>query len=133
MADYTPQSRLGQVFNTSAATANQVALTVPTSTDKLYAIYANVMAVATDNFDEGQLYGIVGLFLNDGGTLAQIGATTDVHAAIESVGGRDINFNVSGTSVQLRVTPADATPLTWLCEVRVQELSKYQANSGWQD
>ncbi len=133
MADFTPQSRLGQVFNTSAATANQVALTVPTSSNKSYRIEARVTNLATDNYDESDTYGIVGLFLNDNGTLAQVGSTQNLHTAIETVGGRDVNFNVSGTNVQLRVSPADTTPLTWLCDVIVQEISKYQANSGWQD
>jgi len=133
MADFTPQRRVGQVFNTSAATANQVALTVPTSRDKAYLIKATVTSLATDNFDETDAYGIVGLFKNDGGTLAQVGATGALFTAIETIAGRDVNFNVSGSDVQLRVTPADATPLSWLCDVTVQEVSKYAANSGWVD
>ena len=131
MADYNIKERDGSVLNTTAATANQVAVTIPTETDTLYLVEAVITAVATDNFDEGQAYGIVGLFKNDGGTLSQIGSTGTLFTAIESVGGRDVNFNATGTDIQVRVSPADTTPLTWLCDIKVRTLTAYEANSGW--
>lgn len=132
--DYANGTRKGSVFNTTAATANQVAVTIPTDEigdDTLIRLEAKITAVATDNYDEGQYYWLVGLFKRDGGTLAQIGSTASVITAIESVGGRDANFNVSGDDIQIRVSPADTTPLTWKIDTVVDVTVGYSANSGY--
>lgn len=132
--DYANGTRKGSVWNTDTATANQVAVTIPTDEigdDTLIRLEAKITAVATDNYDEGQYYWLVGLFKRDGGTLAQIGATASVITAIESVGGRDANFNVSGDDIQIRVSPADTTPLTWKIDTVVDVTVGYSANSGY--
>jgi len=134
MADYTITKRPGNVFNTTAATANQVAATIPTDEigdDLAFSVEAEIRAVSTDNFDEAQLYRIQGLFLRDGATLAQVGSTSNVITAIESVAGRDVNFNVSGDDIQVRVSPDDTTPLTWSIDLSVKVVSAYDANAGW--
>lgn len=131
--DYANGTRKGSVFNTTAATANQVAVTIPTDEigdDTLIRLEAKITAVATDNYDEGQYYWLVGLFKRDGGTLAQIGATASVITAIESVS-RGANFNVSSDDIQIRVSPADTTPLTWKIDTVVDVTVGYSANSGY--
>jgi hypothetical protein len=124
-------TRYGVAFNTTASTANQVAATFPCNrNDTLYTLYAIVLAVATDNFDEGQSYGRVGTFLNDGGTVTQVGSTTSLWTH-ETVGGRDVDFNVDTPTVQLRVSPDDTTPLTWLIQAEVTVCQKWTANMGF--
>ena len=133
MADYKVTKRPGNIFNTTAATASQVAATIPSDElgdDIAFEVYARVRAVATDNFDEAQLYHRVGLFLRDGSTLSQIGSTTSL-VTIESVGGRDVAFNVNGNDVEVQVSPADTTPLTWSIDLDVRLVTEYDANSGW--
>lgn len=128
---YAPKRRPGSILNTTAATANQVAVVIPTDDDVVYTVEAKIWAVSTDNFDEGQFYWIVGLFKNDGGTLSQIGSTQSVITALESVAGRDVDFNVSNENIQVRVSPADTTPLTWMVDVDIVRVTDYNAKSGW--
>jgi hypothetical protein len=129
----TPGStRFGVAFNTSAATANQVAATLNLAAPEnaTTTVQAVIMAVATDNGDEGQSYGIVGTFLNDGGTVAQVGSTTALWTH-ETVGGRSVDFNLDGTTLQIRVSPADTTPLTWLVSCDVSICQAWIANMGF--
>jgi hypothetical protein len=129
----TPGStRFGVAFNTSAATADQVAATLNLATpeDATTTVTAVITAVATDNGDEGQSYGIVGTFLNDGGTVAQVGSTTALWTH-ETVGGRSVDFNLSTSTLQIRVSPSDATPLTWMVSCDVWICQQWIDNMGF--
>ena len=132
MASYNAKHR-GTVFNTTAADASQEALLIPTQENSVVRVDVEVTCCATDDYDEGGTYQVVGYFRNAAGTLTQVGATTAVHAAIEDVGGRDVALAVSGTDVSIDISPADTTPLTWVINADVTEVTKYAANSGWLD
>jgi hypothetical protein len=132
MAIYSVTNR-GTVFNTTAATASQEALLIPTQTDSVIRVKVEITSCATDDYDEGDTYEIVGLFKNDGGTLSLIGSVTAVHTAIETTGGRDVTLAVSGTDISVDISPSDTTPLTWVINPTVTVVTKYAANSGWVD
>lgn len=124
-------TRYGVAFNTTAATANQVAATIPLNRNNTaYVVTARIVSLATDEFDEADSYGRVGTFLNDGGTVSQVGSTTSLWTH-ETVAGRDVNFNVNGTNLEVRVSPADTTPLTWLIQVDVTVNQQWIANMGF--
>ena len=134
MADYKVTMRPGNVFNTSANTANQVAATIPTDEigdNVAFSVTAHVRAVATDDFDEAFDHAAVGTFLREGATLTQVGSTRSLYTANDTNGSRSFNFNVDGDDIQVRVVPNDATPLTWSIDLDVNVMSAYEANSGW--
>ena len=85
--DYTVNTRPGNIFNTTAATADQVAVNIPS--DELgdnvaFSVRVSILAIATDDYDEAQNYVIEGLFLRDGSTLSQVGST----AALVTIGSK---------------------------------------------
>lgn len=121
----------GVPVNTTDATQT-VAATVSTDTDRLYVLTAIIGAVDTGDYNEGASYGRVATFKNDGGTVTQIGSTTSLWTH-EDTAGWDVDFNISGTTIRVRVTGAAATNITWLVDVDVKELGAYVANSGFGD
>lgn len=125
------QNLHGVPVNTTDATVT-VAATVATITDRAYLVTAKVLATETTDHDEVASYGRVGTFKNDGGTLTQVGSTTSLWTH-EDTAGWDVDFNVSGTSIRLRVTGAAATNISWLADLDVKELGVFYANSGFGD
>jgi hypothetical protein len=98
---------------TTDATVTVVA-TIPVPTNTAYFIEAKILGRETVDSDEAGGYDIKGTFLNDGGVLAQVGATT-ADAAHETTVAWAVDFNVSGQIVQVRVTGAAATNVAWRC------------------
>jgi len=121
--------RDGSILNTSAATANQVITTTTTVDDQAYAIVARVYGVSTDNFDEAFFYEMKACFLNDGGTLAQVGATATT-VNIETVNATP-SLAATGSNIEVRITPADSTPITWRADIEIQAIQQYIANGGY--
>jgi len=118
----------GVGLNTTDATQT-VAATIPTFTDRAYLVTAKVLATETVDHDEVGSYVMVGLFKNDGGTLTQVGSTTDL-SVIESTAGWAVAFAVSGTDIQIKVTGAAATVMSWLVDAEVKNLGSYLANGA---
>ena len=121
----------GVPVNTTDATQT-VAAVVETATDRAYLLTAKVVATETTDHDEAASYGRAATFANDGGTVSQVGSTTDLWTH-EDTAGWDVDFNISGTDVRLRVTGAAATAVSWLVDIDVKELGQFAANSGFGD
>ena len=96
---------------TTDATVTTLEL-VDTANDAVYHAEAIVMATETAAHDEMASYHIAGTFRNDGGTLTQVGATTVIHSAEDTVGW-DCDFDVNADDIRLRVTGAAATNVNW--------------------
>ena len=95
--------------------------TVLTTADRVYQVTADVIATETVDHDEMASYRIIGTFRNDGGVLAQVGATTVV-ASAEDTAGWDCVFDTSSTSIRIRVTGASATNVNWKSQLSWQEI-----------
>lgn len=121
----------GVYANTTDATVTTAA-TFDTRTDKAYQVVARISAVNTTTFAASAHYYLRAAFLNDGGTLAQQGATQSIAAALETaaLAAADATLDASGTQIRARVTGIAATNLTWLVELDIQEVGAYVANSG---
>lgn len=120
-APTAPGQSTGVKLNTTDATET-VAATFQTKTDTAYYIRARIVAVETVDHDEIGVYDIIGGFKNDGGTLTQVGSTAAV-ATIESTSAWAVAFAVSGTVVQVKVTGAALTVMTWRVDMYVLEVS----------
>lgn len=121
--------RSGSILLTTAVTANQVITTTATVNDMAYAVIARIYGITTDNFDAGYFYELKGLFLNDAGTLAIVGAVVEtVH--IETSNSTP-SMVQTGTNIEVRITPDNANPITWRADVEVQAISQYIANGGF--
>ncbi len=118
----------GVAINTTDATQT-VAATIATVTDRAYQVIAKVLATETADHDEIASYVLIAAFKNDGGTLAQVGATTDV-STIESTGGWAVDFAVSGTDIQIKVTGAGSTLVSWLVDAEIRNLGLYLPNGA---
>jgi hypothetical protein len=125
--DFTQRS--GNILNTTAATANQVITTTATVEDQGYAVIARIYGVSTDNFDEGFFYELKGFFLNDGGTLAIVGAVAQT-VNIESAAATPTMVATAG-NIEVRITPADTTPITWRADLEIQAVQQYIPNGGY--
>lgn len=124
----------GVGFNTTAAldpdtSAPWIAATIQTFPDRVYQVLAKILAVETEDHDEAASYILVGVFLNDGGTLSQVGSTTDV-STIESTGGWAVAFDVDGDEIQIIVTGAASTNIAWLIDAEIKNLGGYSANGS---
>lgn len=89
--------------NTSGTTSQTIA-SVATQTDNLIRISVDVIAKRSDSI--GQAWGatMVGTFLNDGGTVGQIGTTSlnDIDSSLLLT--TSAAFSISGTSIDIDVT-----------------------------
>ena len=120
-APTAPARRTGVILNTTDATET-VAVTFPTKIDTSYHVMARIVAVETVDHDEMAAYTIVGGFKNDGGTLTQVGSTAAL-VTIESTSAWAVAFGVSGTTIQIKVTGAALTVMTWRVDTYVLEVS----------
>lgn len=121
--------RVGTIWRTDDAT-QVTALLIPTRADHAYHITLRALAIETDAFDEAAGYTSYGAFLNDGGTLAIIGAVAATFNA-EVTAGWAITMDASGTNIRVRITGAAATVVTWQLAADVLEIGKSAANAGW--
>lgn len=106
-----------------------IAATIGTLNNRAYLVEAHVLAVNTTDNTQAASYVLVGLFNNNGGTLAQVGSTTNV-STIESNAAWDVAFAVSGTDIQIKVTGAAGTNISWLVDADIKNLGAVLANSG---
>ena len=93
------------------AAATNVVAKLQTRTNMGYMVKADVIAIATDNYDEVNAYTITAAFKNDGGTLAQVGST-DIDVSIEGHAGWSADFTTSGTEIRVTFVTDDTTPVT---------------------
>lgn len=105
---------------TTAQTAEPICY-FTTRTDMGYLVIAEVVAVATDNYDEVNSYIFAGTFKNDGGTLTQVSTTTDIHGK-EGHAGWDADFAVSSPDVRVVFTTDDTTPVTIRTRLSILEV-----------
>jgi len=110
----------GSVSTTDATTTTMI--TVTTATDTAYHVVAQGIGVNTDDYSEVGSYYRVATFKNDGGTLSQVGSTTEVHAQ-EDVAGWNVGLSTSGTNIRVRVTGAAATNINWTGTLSVTKVS----------
>jgi hypothetical protein len=118
----------GVGINTTDATQT-VAATIATQNDNVYQVVAKVLATETTDHDEVASYILVGLFNNDGGTLSQIGATTNL-STIEVTAGWAVDFAVSGETIQIKVTGAGSTNISWLVDADVKVFQQFIEDGG---
>ena len=121
----------GTPVNTTDATET-TALSFATRDDHAYHVSGTVVAARTDTFAQGASYRVHGTFLNDGGTLALVGAVTADHSG-ESDANWAATLDASGETIRVRVTGAAGVPITWLAALDVTEVGKYVANYGMTD
>jgi hypothetical protein len=117
---------VGQITTDATQT---VAATIATFTDRAYQVIAKVLATETTDHDEIASYLLVAAFKNDGGTLTQVGSTTNL-STLESTGGWAVDFAVSGTTIQILVTGAADTSISWLVDAEIKNLGQVMASSG---
>ena len=128
--DFTQRS--GNILNTTAATANQVITTTATVEDQGYAVIARIYGVSTDNFDEGFFYELKGFFLNDGGTLAIVGAVAaTVNIESGPAAAATPTMVATAGNIEVRITPANTTPITWRADLEIQAVQQYIPNGGY--
>lgn len=135
MPDYTASTDINQHANTRGVYTNTtdgtatVAATFTTRDDHAYGVTARITATETTDFDEQAFYIRYALFKNDGGTLALVGSITTT-STIESTAGWDVTLVASGDDIQVKVTGAASTNITWLVQMDVIEVGKYVAAYG---
>ncbi len=108
--------QVGDVNTANAATTTVA--TITTESDTSYTVYAKVTGTETVDHDETGSYIRVGSFKNDGGVLTQIGSTTALHTAEDTVAW-NVVFEVSGTNILLRVIGAAATDINWVAGAEI--------------
>lgn len=118
----------GVGLSTTDATET-VAATIPTFTDRAYHVHATIVATETDDHDEVASYEIAATFKNDGGTVTQVGSTGEIYAG-ESTGGWAVAFAVDGTNIQIKVTGAAATNVSWLVDAEIKNLGQVMGSGG---
>lgn len=118
----------GVGLNTTNATQT-VAATIETFNDRCYVVEAVILATETDDHDEVASYGRVATFRNDGGTLTQVGTTTSLWTH-EDTGGWDVDFNVNGENIEIRVTGAASTNVSWLVDAVIKNLGYVAGSTG---
>ena len=118
----------GVGFNTTDGT-QAVAASISTYTDGVFQVIAKILAVCTSDRSKGASYVLIAAFKNNGGTLAAIGSTTVV-SALETDAGWDADLELSGTDIQIKVTGASSTDISWLVDAEIKNLSAYYANGG---
>lgn len=119
-AEVSPALRRGVTLATTNATQT-VAATLATKPNCAYKVSAMILAVETDDFDEIGDYWIEGAFLNDGGTLAQSGATRTMHTANETTLSGAVAFDVNDQDIRVLVTGDASTNLLWRVVMDVWE------------
>ena len=125
--DFTQRS--GNILNTTTATTNQVITTTATVDDQGNAVIARIYGISTDSFDEGFFYELKGFFLNDGGTLAIVGAVVET-VNIDSVAATP-SMVATGGNIEVRISPLNTTPITWRADLEIQAVQQYIPNGGY--
>lgn len=102
---------------TGDATATAV-LTVAIPTGCVVHIRWTMNARNVSVVTDAATYERVSTFVNNAGTVTQIGTTSSLHTA-EATAGWDVSTNISGANVQLRGSGAAATNIRWECHAEV--------------
>lgn len=105
---------------TTDATVTSIA-TIATANDIVYLVTANVVGIIDSTAASGAGYKLSAAFKNDGGTLTQIGTTTQT--VYEDVGGWDATIDASGTDIRIRITGAGGTTINWSSTYNVETVS----------
>ena len=92
-----------------------------TEANKAYHIIADVVAQETDDHDETASYRIIATVENDGDTPAIVG--TNNRDIQEDTAGWDCNIELDGVQVELNVTGAAGTNITWRGKLTWMEVS----------
>ena len=125
------QPDLGPTVATTGATQTVVAR-FRTEPDTAYFVEAKVVAVRTSDYAAAGTWWRQGCFLNDGGSLAVVGAIRTVVTDNETTAGYDVTLDVATEDVddngvnektiQVLVTGAAATAVTWRAVVDIQKI-----------
>lgn len=99
--------------------------TIATTTDTTIQIKAEVIGRRTGGTGgtagDGAGYFIVGTFKNIGGTVTQIGTTTNVHV-VEDQAGWNCVFTISGTNILVQITGATNNNVVWHCHADYKQV-----------
>lgn len=99
--------------------------TIATTTDTTLQIKAEVIGRRTGGTGgtagDGAGYFIVGTFKNIGGTVTQIGTTTNVHV-VEDQAGWGCVFTISGTNILVQITGATNNNVVWHCHADYKQV-----------
>lgn len=99
--------------------------TIATTTNTTIQIKAEVIGRRTGGTGgtagDGAGYFIVGTFKNIGGTVTQIGTTTNLHTA-EDQAGWDCVFTISGTNILVQITGATNNQVVWHCHADYKQV-----------
>lgn len=118
-APTAPAQRYGVKVQTTDATVTTVA-TLATQTDKSYIVTATVVCKQPSG-SKSAGYIRAGTFINNAGSLSQVGATTAI-ATHETDAAWDCELFVTGTTIGCRVTGAAAVTIDWLANLLVQQV-----------
>lgn len=130
---HNPNDRKGAIRRTNDAT-QVVALNVPTIDNSVYFVDAVILAIKTSDHSTAGTFWRQGSFLNDDGTLAQIGSTRTVATDNNTLGGASaVAFTVSGENIQVLVTGVASTALTWVVSLTVRQVEPSMEGVGWLD
>jgi len=86
--------------------------TISTATDRGYVVKATFVAIKDDG-SQGAGYIIAATFRNDGGVLNQVGSTNTGGLLNEDDAAWAVDFNISGTNIQIRVTGNTSDTVEW--------------------
>ena len=104
----------GSAISTSTATTTIIDSYVTSSNTT---ITFNVRVVAKGTTTDSAFYNFVATFNNNGGTVTQVGTTTKL-VEQETIAGWDIDFNITGTSVETRVI-STAMNINWVMSTEI--------------
>ena len=106
---------------TSTTTANQLLATVPLQDQKAYVL--DVTIVGGGGGDNSAVTGkLSGSFVRDGTTVTRLGTDDNAVKGNGRIGTSTFNLDVSGSSIQVRVTPSSAgNPIAWAIVVQLTE------------
>lgn len=119
----TIKQAVGHIFETTDATQS-TAVNIPTNTNEAYLVTARIIAVDTTDYAQAAGYTVSGTFLNDGGSLAIVGAVND-GGTDESDSNWDATLDASGTNIRVRVTGEAAKTITWRIALDVLVVGAY--------
>lgn len=112
---------IGKAQTQTSGTTPDTAFTIATSSDHSYLVEAKINCIETNEPVDAAGYVMYATFQNVGGTLSQVGATTDVHVA-EDIAAYDAEIKVSGSDIIVEVTGDTGDTVDWHCIISYSEL-----------
>lgn len=132
MPSIKPQGAVqGVYFNTTNATPG-IAAYFPTRNDAAYEGHFRITAFRTDGTAGVASYWRRAVFVNDGGTLTQVGSTQTIGTDVESaaLAGADVAVAGSGENINVTVTGVAAINMTWNVSAEVQQIGQWADDGG---